>query len=161
MMEHIPGFESIATNRGGIGENIINDVISIKNVYEQYAVILKNDGSVWAWGGNYGGVLGDSLIKESNTPQRIVNLDSIIAISVEGSRCLALRQNGTVWFWGLLFQDSDDNIHIQKIPIKIENIDNVKLIKASASKDFLFMKNDGSYWRYNVISGTVEKIILK
>jgi len=63
---------------------------------------LRSDGTVWAWGRNSHGELGDgSNIIHSVIPIQVQNLNNIIAISAKGNRhTLAIRNDGTVWAWG-------------------------------------------------------------
>ncbi|WP_174591557.1 RCC1 domain-containing protein [Methanocella conradii] len=68
-----------------------------------YSMALKEDGTVWAWGHNYGGQFGTG---ERNTtealPIRIPGLDGIIAIACGDHRAVFLKSDGSVWFSGLI-----------------------------------------------------------
>jgi len=57
------------------------------------SMVLKSDGTVWAWG--IGG-LGNGTRKKSNTPVQVKDLTDVIAIDTRQ----ALRSDGTVWRWG-------------------------------------------------------------
>ncbi len=61
---------------------------------------LRNDGTVWAWGDNSYGELGDSTTSDSLLPVRVANLTGVVAIAGSYSHCLALKNDGTVWAWG-------------------------------------------------------------
>ena len=64
---------------------------------------MKKDGSVWAWGNNYYGQLGNgSPIIQQNLPQRVLPPGSdVIAVTAGMQHALALKKDGSVWAWGL------------------------------------------------------------
>lgn len=66
---------------------------------------LKNDGTVWCWGSNGGGVwagyLGiDKTIGIVTAPTQVPNIDNVTALSAGGAHICALKNDGTVWCWG-------------------------------------------------------------
>lgn len=65
-----------------------------------YSLALKRDGSVWAWGSNANGELGDGTTRNRLTPLRVPGLSGVVAIAAGGLHNLALRADGTVWAWG-------------------------------------------------------------
>ncbi len=66
-----------------------------------HSVALKNDGSVWAWGDNRVGELGNGTVGGVNpTPAHVPGLTGVTAIATFGAHTLALKTDGTVWAWG-------------------------------------------------------------
>jgi alpha-tubulin suppressor-like RCC1 family protein len=71
-----------------------------------HKIALKNDGTVWAWGGNHGGRLGDGTTENRSRPVQVVGLDGvgfltgITAIACGHNHSIALKSDGTVWAWG-------------------------------------------------------------
>ena len=74
-------------------------------------VALKADGTVWTWGNNATGQLGNGTKDNSVTPIQVMNggkpLGNIIMISTGGANrsgirahVLALSNDGTIWSWG-------------------------------------------------------------
>ena len=61
---------------------------------------LKSDGTVWAWGSNSDGQLGDGTDIDRNTPVQVGGLSHVIAIAGGGAHSVALKSDGTVWAWG-------------------------------------------------------------
>ena len=61
---------------------------------------LKKDGTVWAWGNNQYGQLGDGSNNHSNVPLRVPNLTGIVALGATTGRSCAVKKDGTVWWWG-------------------------------------------------------------
>jgi len=73
-----------------------------------HALALRSDGTVWAWGVDDMGQLGNGISKEfSNLPVEVVGpggrgyLTHVVAIAAGGKFSLALRSDGTVWAWGI------------------------------------------------------------
>jgi alpha-tubulin suppressor-like RCC1 family protein len=70
---------------------------------DTHSVILKNDGanvSVWAWGSNSSGQLGNGGTTQSNAPLQVSGLSSVTSISAGASHTVILKNDGTVWAWG-------------------------------------------------------------
>jgi alpha-tubulin suppressor-like RCC1 family protein len=66
--------------------------------FHSYA--LKNDGTVWAWGWNLYGMLGNGTTTDSYTPVQVSGLTGITAIAGEYLHAIALKNDGTLWAWG-------------------------------------------------------------
>ncbi|MCX6377947.1 MAG: hypothetical protein NT023_00490 [Armatimonadetes bacterium] len=65
-----------------------------------HSLALKSDGTVWAWGLNDNGRLGDGTATGRNTPVQISNLTGMAQVSAGNRHSLALKSDGTVWAWG-------------------------------------------------------------
>lgn len=74
-----------------------------------HTVALHRDGSLWAWGNNTFGQLGNGrcgLDDHSPVPVRVLGpdgqgyLDGIVAVAAGWDHTVALREDGTVWAWG-------------------------------------------------------------
>jgi trimeric autotransporter adhesin len=58
-----------------------------------HTVAVKTDGSLWAWGGNYYGQLGDGTTTTNRaTPVRIGTDTRWVTVEVGGGHTLALRR---------------------------------------------------------------------
>ncbi|HEX6873138.1 MAG TPA: cell wall anchor protein, partial [Micromonosporaceae bacterium] len=65
-----------------------------------HSMALKTDGTVWAWGNNYQGMLGDGTTTNRSYPVQVVGLSGVTQIAAGGMHSLALRSDGSVWSWG-------------------------------------------------------------
>ena len=149
VLHTIPDFIGINRNRGSLGDSTLNKVLYVQNRINMYTIILMEDSTVWAWGHNSAGVLGDGTTVDHAIPTKINNLKDIISISANSSRCLALDKNGDVWYWGLVELNLDRNIEeYQTIPKRIDNISNVSNIFASPALNSILVKDNGSLWYY-------------
>lgn len=66
----------------------------------QHALALLSDGSVWAWGNNAYGQLGDGTTTDRHAPVEVTGVSNVIAIAAGAHHSLALESDGTVWAWG-------------------------------------------------------------
>lgn len=72
---------------------------SVKIAGISHTVALKADGSVWAWGFNSSGQLGNGATTNSFTPVQVSGLSGVTAVAAGGDHAFALKA-GTVWAWG-------------------------------------------------------------
>ena len=85
---------------------------------------LASDGSVYTFGGNYAGQLGNGGGGDSNTPVQVVGpggsgvLSGVVALDAASDHVVALQADGTVWSWGenLFGELGDDSGHRQLVP---------------------------------------------
>jgi alpha-tubulin suppressor-like RCC1 family protein len=69
-----------------------------------HSVALKRDGSLWAWGENSYGQLGVGDTADRSSPTQVGSARDWAAIAPGGAdsyHTVALKQNGTLWAWGL------------------------------------------------------------
>ena len=110
---------------------------------------LKSDGSVWAWGDNQNGALGDGTMTRQPTPVRVVGLTSVVAISAAVNHTVALKNDGSVWTWGDngLGQLGDGTLTQRSTPIQVSGLAGVMAISAGYSYT-VALKADGSIWAW-------------
>ena len=67
-----------------------------------HSLALKSDGTVWAWGQNTHGQIGDSTVGSKALPVQVHDLTDVAAIGAGSvaDHSLALKNDGTTWAWG-------------------------------------------------------------
>ena len=66
-----------------------------------HCLALKTDGSLWAWGQNDHGQLGDSTTNNKFAPAQVGLATDWGSIAAGTMNSFALKRNGTIWGWGL------------------------------------------------------------
>jgi len=61
---------------------------------------MGQDGSLWTWGFNRFGQLGDGTTSNRPSPARVVGLPPIAAIAAGNYYNLAMGQDRSLWAWG-------------------------------------------------------------
>lgn len=134
----------------------LKDIVDIENTLGRRTYVVKKDGTVWGWGRNDFGELGDGTNKARPYSVQVKNLSGVIKISCNYDYNLALNKDGSVWFWGYTGRDEDNKPTAASEAVKIEGLGNVALTEASFIS--FFMKKDGSYWYYNVFTKELGEI---
>jgi alpha-tubulin suppressor-like RCC1 family protein len=67
---------------------------------DRHAIALKSDGTVWAWGYNAFGQLGNPVSLNSSVPVQVQGVSGVAAISAGFTHNMALLGNGTIRLWG-------------------------------------------------------------
>src|SRR5215213_9130007 len=123
-----------------------------------HSLALKNDGTVWAWGLNQDGELGDGTNTDSSTPVEVKDpndpsgyLSEVETIAAGSSHSLALKDDGTVWAWGNneSGQLGDGTNANSSTPIKVANLTGVEAISGGGAPSYsLALKDDGTVWAW-------------
>jgi alpha-tubulin suppressor-like RCC1 family protein len=105
-----------------------------------FVLALKSDGTVWGWGSNGVGQLGDGSTIERASPVQTVGLSNVIAISAGNFYGAAVKSDGSVWVWG-----SPPFPNGQTTPVQLAGIANVTTLSAGGSH-LLMLKSDKTVW---------------
>jgi hypothetical protein len=115
-----------------------------------HSLAIKPDGSLWGWGRNDFGQLGDGTTKNRLTPVRIMG--GVAAVMAGRTHSAALTTNGTLWVWGDnasgQLGDGTTTRHLK--PVRI--MDGVAAV-AGGVFHTLALKNNGELWAWGGISG--------
>ncbi len=148
--------QSVPTKTSGI-----SDVISIEaggssglafelpGMYSRsYSVALKKDGTVWAWGDNITGQLGDGTNNSHGSPGQVA-ISSVAAISAKELHVAAIKQDGSLWTWGAngYGQLGDGTTIDSATPTQVKGLSEVAAVAVGA--DFtLALRKDGTIWSW-------------
>ena len=135
----------------------LNDVTALAAGF-YHTVALKNDGTVWTWGGNDNGQLGigstmnpaGTTILPVNTPSQVVSLSGVVtAIAVGAHHTVALKSDGTVWTWGANSQGQlgDGSTTDRSTPVQATALPLIRAV-AAGSYHTLAVDNDGTVWSW-------------
>ena len=131
----------------------LTGVVGISAGHE-YSLAVESDGTVWAWGGNWSGQLGDGTTDSRTTPVQVSELTCVVRIAACEAYSLAVKSDGTAWAWG---SDNYRSIGVNR-PTPIPELSNVVGIAAGAEHG-VAVESDGRVWlwgRYKSIHWIVS-----
>jgi alpha-tubulin suppressor-like RCC1 family protein/HEAT repeat protein len=141
------------------GKGFFTDAVAVAAGHT-HCIALRKDGTVWVWGLNDRGQLGNgSKVEKSalpvqvRTPDGKGSLDDATGIAAGVGHCLALRKDGTVLAWGenVVGQVGDGTTTDRFLPVKVDVPEEVVSVGAGWHFSFAVCK-DGSLWGwgYNI-----------
>jgi alpha-tubulin suppressor-like RCC1 family protein len=128
----------------------LTDVVAVSGSW-YHSLALKSDGTVWAWGDNVYGQLGDGTDLDRNTPVEVSGLTGVADVEAGGYRSLALKSDGTVWAWGNNWrgQLGDGTNTDRNTPVEVSGLTGVADVEAGGDHS-LALKSDGTVWAWGV-----------
>jgi len=115
-----------------------------------HSVMLRPDGTVWASGVNWAGMLGDGTTTQRTSPVKVLGLSDVVAVYAEGSHSMAMKSDGTLWAWGYNFSGElgDGTFTTRKTPVQVTGLpDDVAQVAAGGDHN-LALTDSGTVWAW-------------
>ncbi|HEX2131193.1 MAG TPA: hypothetical protein VHH15_06495 [Actinophytocola sp.] len=115
-----------------------------------HALALRADGTVWAWGVNHEGGLGNGSVGGSDTPVRVSGLTGVTAIAAGDHGGYALRSDGTVWAWGSNANGALGDASLAEYaltPVRVSGLTGVTAIAGGGYGGYA-LRGDGTLWSW-------------
>lgn len=99
-------------NEGQLGDNTTTNRITPITIFSSslswkdveggtaHTVAIQTDGTIWGWGRNVEGQIGDGTNTQRNAPTRIGSANDWKQISCGGYQTSAIKKDGSLWVWG-------------------------------------------------------------
>jgi alpha-tubulin suppressor-like RCC1 family protein len=128
--------------------NADTDWQSVSVGYNQ-VLAIKSDGTLWAWGSNQMGQLGDGTTNSKNVPTQIGTDTNWHVISAGTNFSTAIKTDGTIWAWGMNYygQLGTGNTIDKLVPTKIGNATNWAKVSAGVGHT-VAIKTNGTLWSW-------------
>lgn len=134
-----------------LGDDSKEDVTFIENTCSvslgcNYSAAIKRDGTLWMWGDNDYGQLGDdTTIVYRTTPVKV--MDNVASVSLGGYQSAVVKADGTLWMWGKNSsgQLGDGTTSHRYTPVKV--MDNVVSVSLGENHTAA-IKRDGTLWMW-------------
>jgi alpha-tubulin suppressor-like RCC1 family protein len=141
---------------GPVFKNVINvQSATVSGCYQKIAggayhnLAIKSNGTLWTWGHNANGALGDGTTIDKIIPTQIGNATNWKYITAGDSVSFAIKTDGTLWGWGLNeYGGLGDGTTVKKlVPTQIGVATNWKIISNYGSHS-VAIKEDGTLWAW-------------
>ena len=115
----------------------------------RHSVALKTDGSLWSWGANYGGQLGDGTTVPKLVPTKVGEANDWSAVAAGSEYTVARKLDGSLWTWGRngRGQLGDGTTKEKKVPTRAGLSNDWELMVAGWDH-MVALKRDGSLWAW-------------
>jgi alpha-tubulin suppressor-like RCC1 family protein len=149
--------------KGPEGAESLNEIIAIA-AGGDHTVTLRNDGTVWAFGWNGDGELGDGTITKKTTPVQVLSPDGlghltgISSINAGFYFSMALSDDGYVWMWGdnrngQLGDGTSGTGSNKLIPVQVKGLNGIGFLNeittlAAGYYHTVIIKSDGRLWSW-------------
>jgi alpha-tubulin suppressor-like RCC1 family protein len=109
--------------------------------------IQKTNNEVESFGVNFNGETGilNGTLSYVTFPNRGTLASTWRSMSGQGSSSYGIRTDGTIWYWGALQNQADNNPQFSS-PVQLGALSNWLHVSTSTSGCALFLKTDGTLW---------------
>lgn len=119
-------------------------------VGNNHCMVLLSNGTIWGWGSNAGGQVGDSTTVDKEKPVKVGNDTDWAMVTAGGGFTHAVKKDGSLWGWGInktgQLGISTANLKYSYIsPVRIGKDNDWKAVSSGASFT-VGLKNDGTIW---------------
>ncbi|MBI5687758.1 MAG: leucine-rich repeat protein [Verrucomicrobia bacterium] len=115
----------------------------------QHTLALKWNGTVWAWGRNLYGQLGNGGTNTATTAVQVSGLGGVTALAAGYDHTLALRSDGTVWAWGYnaYGQLGNGTTNSASTAVQVSGLSGVVALAAGMYHSAA-LRSDGTVWAW-------------
>lgn len=110
-------------------------------------LILRGEGTVWAWGRNSFGTLGNGNETDSRAPVLVAGLNDVVAISSACEFSIALRSDGKLFIWGDNSKGQLGNSSEEEtfLPAEVPGLNDIEAVSLGG-EHVLALGSDGTLW---------------
>ena len=141
------------------GVDTVDINVSVKSLYWlkvsasiNHTIALKSDGTVWCWGGNFSGVLGDGTTIRKYLPVQESSASTWIDVSAGREHTVAIKADGTLWSWGYNnYGQLGDGTNLVKHNPEQEDTNSTNWLSVDAGNYHTSaIKTDGTLWSWGL-----------
>ncbi len=121
-----------------------------------HVLVLKEDGTLWSWGGNYYGQLGNEATNTPDvfvmTPKQVGSSTNWVYIAAGVNSSYGIQADGSLWGWGWTFYGSS-GFGVFTVPTRLGTDTGWAKVVPVANGGGYAMKSDGSLWGWRAWVG--------
>ncbi|HOM42230.1 MAG TPA: hypothetical protein PK481_01700, partial [Bacillota bacterium] len=110
-------------------------------------IALKSDGTVWTWGRNDVGQIGDGtegIMDFRSTPTMVKGISDAADVASGGGFNVVVKKDGSVWAWGMWGRAIEKGEY-SLVPVKIDGFTDISAV-AAGDDIIAALKKDGTVW---------------
>ncbi|MFJ4267030.1 RCC1 domain-containing protein [Paenarthrobacter nicotinovorans] len=117
------------------------------NIHSAYAI--RNDGTLWTWGLNNHGQLGNGTTWDNSAPARVMGLSNVLSVQASYFSVSALTADGSVWTWGdnAYGQVGNGATTVVTNPYRVPGLPEVTAVQTRFYSNYA-VGADGSVWAW-------------
>ncbi|MBK9608607.1 MAG: hypothetical protein IPO58_20020 [Betaproteobacteria bacterium] len=114
-----------------------------------HSFLIKDDRSLWVWGDNFNGQVGDGTQVERSSPVKLPGVAGIVDAGGGEAHSVAVRADGSVLAWGLndRGQVGDGTTSNRALPTPVTGMSGATRVAVGANHAVV-LKSDGSAWAW-------------
>ena len=110
-----------------------------------HTLAIKDDGSLWAWGNNEWGQLGDGSDVDNYSPQEVIDSD-VAKVATGTNHSIAIMEDGSLWSWG---HNGSGQLGGGTHRLSPQQVLESGVVQVSTNSNHtLSIKEDGSLWTW-------------
>jgi len=118
--------------------------------------LTQNRTTIWAWGSNKYGQLGDGGMQDRLKPVQVLEIHGVKMIAAGNDHTIAVKDDGSVWTWGRnISYNAPGQPAIRTTPIQIKGVNNAFAIGGGGANQHshtLAIHQDGTVWKWDQTS---------
>lgn len=115
-----------------------------------HVIAIKNNGSLWAWGVNTYGAIGDSTTISKKLPTRVGNDSDWLDVNAAYYSNIALKSNHSLYTWGYnAFGEIGDSTFVNRLqPTRIGKFNNYWKSISASYQSFSAIDSNSNVWAW-------------
>lgn len=112
---------------------------------ENNTLAIKQDGTLWGWGSNQYGELGNGSTVPVTTPT-MISAEKWRQVASGASFSVGIKEDGSIWYWGLLFSSSGGRFTQNQITSPtayVPSLKNLKWANLSMGREYVLAVTEG------------------